>query len=173
MPTLDTRCLTVAGYEEVPRALTLKATEERHQTASLQVNPPFPAQVGLTLPRAFTVTGCFVDRASTPVASGVDRDAGLQHQRSCDQAHRRPAEEESRRDKNGQGDHSGQGEEAAVRASRLRQALRVGHRIVGGRHLFRLPAGCRSPPTAGASRFDVRIRRAGGAPGGVDSRHGG
>jgi hypothetical protein len=64
----------IAVLQGVPlSALTLKANEERHQLATLQINPPFPAQVVITLPRAFTVTGRFVDRAGTPVASGVAR----------------------------------------------------------------------------------------------------
>jgi hypothetical protein len=54
-----------------PSALTLRGVAERHQAASLQVNPPFATPVVLTLPRAFTVLGRFVDGAGAPVGGGV------------------------------------------------------------------------------------------------------
>jgi hypothetical protein len=54
-----------------PSALLIKAQASRHQAASLRINPPFPAPAVLTLPRAFTVTGRFVDGGGAPVTGGV------------------------------------------------------------------------------------------------------
>jgi hypothetical protein len=54
-----------------PSGLLLKAEASRHQSGTLRINPPFPEPAVLTLPRAFTVTGRFVDGSGAPVTGGV------------------------------------------------------------------------------------------------------
>ncbi len=62
----------IAVLDGVPSsALTLKGVAERHQAGSVQVNPPFAETVVLTLARAFTVTGRFVDGGGAAVSAGV------------------------------------------------------------------------------------------------------
>jgi Carboxypeptidase regulatory-like domain len=56
------------GLPQAPIALVGSAA--RHQPARSRLNPPFPARAVLMLPRAFTVSGRFVDGGAMPVASG-------------------------------------------------------------------------------------------------------
>ncbi|MCL4837245.1 MAG: carboxypeptidase regulatory-like domain-containing protein [Thermoanaerobaculia bacterium] len=58
-----------ARLEGLPLApLDLRGTADRHLEGRARVNPPFPPEVELVLPRAFTVEGRIVDVAGVPLA---------------------------------------------------------------------------------------------------------